>query len=141
MIKFEQLPSDVLSRIPEAKTVLAADDNVVFAYLFGGLASGKPRPLSDVDIAVYLQKTDNLAEYKLDLFHRITSALGTTELDLIILNTAPVSITGRILKNKEILVDKNPSLRHSFESLTLRKSFDFKVKEDTFFSVRYGIGR
>jgi predicted nucleotidyltransferase len=141
MIKFEQLPSDVLTRIPEAKEVLAADDNVVFAYLFGGLASGKPRPLSDIDIAVYLQKTDNLAEYKLDLFHRITNALGTTELDLIILNTAPVSITGRILQYKQVLVDKNAPVRHSFESLNLRKFFDFRMKEKIFFSVRYGIDR
>jgi len=141
MIKFEQLPSDVLTRIPEAKKVLATEDNIVFAYLFGGLASGKPRPLSDVDIAVYLQKTDNLAEYKLDLFHRITNVLGTTELDLIILNTAPISITGRILQDKQVLVDKDSPVRHSFESVTLRKFFDFKVKEDTFFLMRYGIGK
>jgi predicted nucleotidyltransferase len=38
MIKIEKLPADTLSRIPEAKIVLSKDDNVVFAYIFGGLA-------------------------------------------------------------------------------------------------------
>jgi len=139
MIKFEQLSPDVLTRISEAEKVLAADDNIVFAYLFGGLASGNLKPLSDIDIAVYLLKTDNLAEYKLGLFHRITDAFGSNELDLVILNTAPVSIAGRILQNKRILADKTPLLRNSFESITLRKFFDFKIKEGTFFSLRYGI--
>lgn len=141
MIKFERLPANILSRIPEVKRVLAQDDNIVFAYIFGGLAEGKVKPLSDIDISVYLRNTDNLSEYKLRLFDKLTDTLGTGELDLVILNTAPISITGRILRNKQILVDKEPPVRHAYESLTLRKFFDFRVKEDALFSMRYGVGR
>jgi len=141
MIKFERLPADILSRIPRAIKVLSEDNNVTFAYLFGGIAKGKVTPLSDVDIAVYLKDTDNLAEYKFTLFDKLTEALGTNELDLVILNTAPISLTGRVLQNKEILVDKSPFQRHRYESVTLRKFFDFKIKEEMFFSRRYGIGR
>jgi predicted nucleotidyltransferase len=141
MIKFEKLPANILSRIPEVKKTLIQDDNVVFAYIFGGFAEGKVKPLSDIDISVYLRDTDNLAEYKLQLFDRLSDALGTSELDLIILNTAPISITGRIVQNRQILVDKDPPIRHAYESLTLREFFDFKVKEDALFSMRYGIGR
>jgi predicted nucleotidyltransferase len=141
MIKFEKLPADILSRIPEVKKVLAEDDNVIFAYLFGGLAEGKVAPLSDVDISVYLRNTDHLAEYKLQLFDRLSDALGTSELDLVILNTAPISIAGRILQNGKTLVDKEPPVRHAYESLTLREFFDFKIKEDALFSMRYGIER
>jgi len=141
MIKFEKLPADILSKIPDVKRVLLEDHNVIFAYLFGGLSEGKLKPLSDIDISVYVRDTDNLAEYKLDLFDRLTDALSTNELDLLILNMVPVSIAGRILKNKLILVDNNPPIRHVYESLTLRKFFDLRVKEDVFFSMRYGFGR
>ncbi|MEW6213756.1 MAG: nucleotidyltransferase domain-containing protein [Nitrospirota bacterium] len=141
MIKFERLPANILSKIPEVKKALVQDNNVIFAYIFGGLAEGKVKPLSDIDISVYLRNTDSLAEYKLHLFDSLTDALGTSELDLVILNTAPISITGRILQNKQILVDKEPPIRHAYESLTLREFFDFKVKEDALFSMRYGIGR
>lgn len=141
MIKFERLPADILSKIPDVKRILLEDHNVIFAYLFGGLSEGKVKPLSDIDISVYVRDTDNLAEYKLNLFDRLTDALGTNELDLIILNMAPVSIAGRILENKLILVDKDPPIRHAYESLTLRKFFDLRVKEDAFFSTRYGVGR
>jgi predicted nucleotidyltransferase len=141
MIKFESLPANILSRIPHVKGVLAEDGKVVFAYIFGGLTEGKVNVLSDVDIAVYLRDTEDLAEYKINLFCRLTNSLGTSELDLIILNTAPVSITGRILQHKQNLVDKKPPVRHAYESLTLRKFFDFKVKEEALFTMRYGIGR
>jgi len=141
MIKFERLPTDILSKIPDVKRILLQDHNVIFAYLFGGLSEGKVKPLSDIDISVYVRDTGNLAEYKISLFDRLTDSLSTNELDLIILNMAPVSIAGRILENKLILVDKDPPIRHAYESLTLRKFFDLRVKEDAFFSMRYRVGR
>ena len=137
MIKFEKLPPDILARIPDAIKVLSEDNHVIFAYLFGGLVKGKVTPLSDIDIAVYLKDMDNIAEQKLLLFDELTDALGTNELDLVILNTAPISLAGRVLQKKEILIDKIPSQRHLYESLTLRKFFDFKIKEEMFFSRRY----
>jgi predicted nucleotidyltransferase len=140
MIKLEKLPPDILSRVRGTERLLVQDPNVVFAYLFGGLARGVVKPLSDVDIAVYLRDTANLAEYKILLFDRLTELLGTSELDLVTLNTAPVSIVGRILQNKLVLVDKEPFLRHQFESVKLREFFDFRIKEDAFFARRYGLG-
>ncbi|MDD5435713.1 MAG: nucleotidyltransferase domain-containing protein [Nitrospira sp.] len=140
MIKFEKLPQEILSKIPEGRDALLEDNNVIFAYLFGGFAEGRITPLSDIDIAVYLKPTDNVAEYKLGLFDRLADSLGTNEIDLVILNTAPVSLAGRILQKKQIIVDKNPPVRHLYESLTLRKFFDFKIKENIYFQRRYGIG-
>jgi predicted nucleotidyltransferase len=37
-----------------AEDYLKVQPDILFAYLFGGLALGEPKPLSDVDIAVYL---------------------------------------------------------------------------------------
>ena len=140
MIKFEQLPADILQRLSAVKAILLQDENIIFAYIFGGLAKGEVRPLSDIDIAVYVKHKENLPEYKIHLFKEITDALGTDEVDLVILNTASVCISGRILQNKQVLVDKFPFQRHSYESLTLREFFDFRIKEDFFFKRRYGIG-
>lgn len=141
MIKFEKIPAGIAARIPALITVMDADGRIIFAYLFGGLARGEQKPLSDVDIAVFLTGTDGLAEYKLDLFDRLTDTLGTSELDLVILNTAPVSIAGRVLQNKETLVDKEPFRRHAYESVTLRKFFDFGIKEKEILFRRYHVGR
>lgn len=141
MIKFEKLPPDILARLPSVKEVLAEDRRIIFAYLFGGLASGKIAPLSDIDIAVYLSSMENLGEYKLDLFDRLSNALCADEIDLVILNAAPESIAGRVLQKKQLLADKEPFLRHDYESLTLRKFYDFSLKEAMILNKRYKIGQ
>jgi predicted nucleotidyltransferase len=141
MIKFEKIPDDIKQRLPEVAKALEKDPRVLFAYLFGGLASGEQRPLSDIDVAVYLTDTASLAEFKLDLFERLSVLFGTAEIDLVILNSAPLSLAGRVLQKKHVLVDKEPFRRHRYESLTLREFFDFSKKEEAYFKSRYGIGR
>ncbi|MBI5074498.1 MAG: nucleotidyltransferase domain-containing protein [Nitrospirae bacterium] len=140
MIKIEKLPPDILTKLPDAARVLEQDSDVIFAYLFGGLADKVIKPLSDVDLAVYIKEINDLAEFKMQLFDKLTDALGTGELDLVILNTAPVSLAGRILQKRVVLSDKEPFRRHVYESVTLREFFDFRIKEDIFFKRRYGIG-
>ena len=139
MIRHKRLPAGIYENIKGAKKVLLKDTNVIFAYLFGGLVRGAA-PLSDVDIAVYLKDEIDAPEFRLGLFDELTDSLKTDELDLVVLNTAPLSLAGRILMNKKVLVDKEPFTRHLYESLTLRKFLDFKVKEESFLKRRYSIG-
>jgi len=141
MMKLEKLPGDILLRMADARKVFFADEAVIFAYLFGGLATGHVQPLSDVDIAVYITRTADLAMYKLNLFEKLVDALGTSEVDLVILNTAPLSLAGRVLQNKQVLVDKEPGQRHAYESLTQREFFDFRILEEAYFKRRYQYGR
>ena len=66
--------------------------------------------------------------------------LETDEIDLIILNTAPLTLKKRILENKKIIVDKAPFFRNNYESLILRKYFDFAIKEMDILKRRYFYG-
>jgi predicted nucleotidyltransferase len=129
MIKTSKLPVNILKLLPDAKDYLEAHPKVIFSYLFGGLARHQPLPLSDVDIAVYLKQDSNFAESKLDILGRLMDILHTDEIDLVILNRADISLAMNIIKLKKIIVDKDPFERHLFESLIMRKSFDFSFKE------------
>ena len=129
MIKTHKLPVNILDLLPGAVDYLKAHPKVIFSYLFGGLAKYQPLPLSDVDIAVYLKRDSNFAECKLDILGQLMDVLHTDEIDLVILNRADISLVFNILKSKKIIVDKNPFERHRFESLMMRKSFDFSHKE------------
>ncbi|MBE0599367.1 MAG: nucleotidyltransferase domain-containing protein [Desulfuromonadales bacterium] len=139
MIKFKLIDPQTIDRLPAVEKILSEEAGVVFAYLFGGFAAGRPTPLSDVDIAVYFDSKADLARRKLDLFDRLADALGTAELDLVPLNTAPLSLAGRILQNRRILADRNPPFRHAYESLTRREFFDFSRKECDILLRRYAI--
>jgi len=137
MIKFDKLPSDILQLLPEAVDYLESHPEVLFAYLFGGLARGKPQPLSDVDIAIYLRTGKNVAEEKLEILGDLVTILQTDEIDLVVLNTAALALVMNIVKARKIIVDKDPFSRHIFESVTMRKYFDFSIKEAAMLQRRY----
>ncbi len=141
VIKTHRVPEDILDRISQAKVYLEGHPRVLFVYLFGGLAKGKPTPLSDVDIAVYLSKGGDVAQEKMEILGKLMDILGTDEIDLVMLNTASLPLKARIIENKKVITDKDPFVRHKFESLTLREYFDFSVKEMGIFKRRYSLGR
>lgn len=129
MIRYTPLPGNMEKLIPKVSDYLASCEEVLFAYLFGGLAKGDQRPLSDVDIAVYVSGSVDFAEKKLEILGRLNDILTTDEIDLVILNTAPVSLEIKILEHKQVLVDNDPFFRHRYESMVMRKSFDFSILE------------
>jgi predicted nucleotidyltransferase len=137
MIKFKKLPSDILQLLPDAVEYLESHPQIVFAYLFGSLARGKPQPLSDVDIAIYLRTGGKVAERKLEILGNLVAILQTDEIDLVVLNTAALSLVMNIVKARKIIVDKDPFSRHIFESVTMRKYFDFSIKESAMLQRRY----
>jgi predicted nucleotidyltransferase len=129
MIKTSKLPVNILELLTGARDYFEAHPKVIFSYLFGGLARHHPLPLSDVDIAVYLKQDSDFAESKLNILGRLMDILHTDEIDLVILNRDDISLVINIIKSKKIIVDKDPFERHLFESLIMRKSFDFSFKE------------
>ena len=137
MIKYQKLPQNIGQLLPTAESYLQSHHNVLFAYLFGSLAKGDPTPLSDVDIAVFLKPGVNNAKNKLELLGGLIDILKTDEIDLVVLNTADLPLVMNILKNKKVLVDNNPFARHNFESLAMRKYFDFSIKEAALLRRRY----
>ncbi|MBA7525693.1 hypothetical protein ES705_17846 [subsurface metagenome] len=141
MIKDKKLPENILNLLPQANNFLENYPKVVFAYLFGSLTKGKVNPLSDIDVALYLKKGTNFSGEKMVILEELIDIFGTEEIDLVILNIAPLTLKARIVGNKKILVDKDPFLRHSFESLVLREYFDFSKKEEDIFKRRFSLGR
>jgi uncharacterized protein len=138
MIRFKKIPDDIDQRVALLSDLFATDSNVVFAYLFGGLLNTRRNSLSDVDLGIYVRNTKSL-DY-LVLFHKISQILGTDEIDLVVLNSAPISLAGRVLQNRKVLIDKDPFLRHRYESRILREFFDFAIREREILRRRYGIG-
>jgi predicted nucleotidyltransferase len=141
MIKEKKLPENILDFLPQVVDFLKNRQKVVFSYLFGSLARDKVLPLSDIDIAIYLKEGVDLDKEKMSILQNLIDLLGTEEIDLVLLNTAPLTLKARTVENKKILVDKEPFLRHSFESLVLREYFDFSKKEEEIFKRRFSFGR
>ena len=120
-----------------ALAFLQSRSDIEFAYLFGTFGKGKPLPLSDVDVAIYLRETVDILEKKMEILGVLIDLLETDEIDLVILNEAPLTLKMKILESKAIVVDHSPFLRHRFESLVMREYFDFSVLERAILERRF----
>ena len=59
------------------------------------------------------------------------------DIDLVVLNQASLPLMMNVIKSRRIIVDKYPFIRHKFESLIMRKYFDFSFLEKNILIRRY----
>jgi predicted nucleotidyltransferase len=137
MIRYTKLPENIERLLPKAQAYLQSRSDITFAYLFGSLARGRSTPLSDVDIAVYLSEGEITIERKMEILGKLMELLETDEIDFVILNTAPLTLRMKVLENKTVIVDNAPFLRYAYESVTMRKYFDFSIKEMSILERRF----
>lgn len=104
-------------------------DGVVAASLFGSQAAGKAGPLSDVDVAVWLDPSLSDSErfrIRLQLTGQAASALRTNEVDLVVLNDAPPLLKHRALRSAVRLLDRDPVARVRLERHAVAEYLDTK---------------
>lgn len=140
MIRRRPLPHGVAMTLDTLGHALEQCPAVRFAYLFGRAASGRLTPLSDIDVAVFLDDKVDPLEARLAAIGAVTAHLRSDEIDVVVLNSAPTSLVGRVLLTRKVILDRDPFMRHRFESLALRQFFDFRVLEHTQLALRFGHG-
>ncbi len=136
MIRNTPIKHDIRKLIPEAETYLKSREDIHFAYLFGSFARGSTSPFSDLDIAVYLAGAE-LADKRMEILGDLIDIFKTDEIDLVILNTAPLTLRMNILLSKRLLADNAPFVRHAYESMTIRSYFDFSKIETNILERRF----
>jgi predicted nucleotidyltransferase len=101
--------------------------SVVFAYLFGSIATRRAHAGSDVDVAVYLEQPDDPIESSLNLADRLSKESGVGQLDILVLNQAPLPVLARVIRERLVLYSRDEPARVRFESRSLREFFDFEI--------------
>jgi predicted nucleotidyltransferase len=135
MIRRAPLPADIRHRLPRLAEVFRDDVQVAAVYLFGSFARGTEGPLSDVDIAILLEpRIDRarLAALTLHYTQAVLATLGTDEVSVVMLDTAPLPLRYRVIRDGLVLLDRSPTARRDFEVQTQSAYFDFKPALDAY---------
>ncbi len=97
------------------REALAAAPGFEAAWLFGSLARGTARAESDVDVALWGGgPPTTLEDLRTDLADQLSRLLGR-EVQLVVLDSAPVDLVHRVLRDGVLLVDRDRAARIRFE--------------------------
>ena len=120
------MPTAAIER--ELRDLFAAHpDGIIAAYLFGSVARGTAGARSDVDVAVLFEVAPpaTLEGLPLDLESQIARLVGRPA-QVIVLNTAPVGLIHRVLRDGVLLLDRARSARIRFEVRARNEFFDLQ---------------
>jgi len=97
--------------------------DISLAFLFGSIAEGRNHSLSDIDIAVYYQKSKPIKRH-LQLVNDICSLLKTDNVDVVNMNEASPLIMHDILSFGNLLLCRNDNLYVQLRLKALREYDD-----------------
>ena len=110
----------------QIRQTLSDIQGIRFSYLFGSSAKDKRGALSDIDVAVYLEKRFNNFDHHLMIHHQIRKALKQ-EVDLIILNEIRnLYLVESIIKDGIVITDDEKDFRLYYETIMLHRILDYK---------------
>ena len=114
----------MIDKSNDIKKIFAEEKNILLTYLFGSQLKGKTGPLSDYDFAVFLsQKTSFSFKHKLK--NKLINILDNKQVDLVILNDAPIELKYNVIATGKIIYQKNSVAKVEFEADTLSRYFDY----------------
>lgn len=94
--------------------LISTREEIDLSYLFGSSVK-VPGALSDIDIAVLLNRKQSY-RYKYELNHELCVALKRADVDLVILNKAPISLKFNVISEGILVFERDLNLRVEFES-------------------------
>jgi uncharacterized protein len=131
------------AKIQKLKDYLEKRDDVVMAFLFGSQAKGYARATSDWDIGVYfksksveLEVEDIHSDYPQEdsVWGDLTEIVATDSVDLIVLNKAPASLAGSVLRGLE-LVNKDRALWTRYMLIVTGLAEDYQMFADDYHRI------
>lgn len=128
-LKRKHIPSEQKENIlTKIKENIRQEEEIVFAYLYGSFS--EEDGFNDVDIGVYVDEEkfpsdEAIFKYSLSLAVKIEMELEGFEIDICILNQAPLSFQYQVITEGKVIVEKENDRRVDFECRVRDLYFDF----------------
>lgn len=123
---------ELLDRLRDAAPGVLADEEIVFAYLFGSQVRGGAVADSDIDVAVLVgsgsdRETPQPVATAIRLAGRLERKLATGPIEVVVLNGAPLPLAGRVVAEGRPFYSTDEPRRVGYESLIFRQFADFDL--------------
>lgn len=104
---------------------------VLVTYFYGSRISGQALPKSDLDLAIVVKSQDSL-KYR-DIYLELNQIIKDLEVDVrIITADTPPNFIFQVLKNSQLIYQKDPLKKVEFEARALRDYYDSQHIRDIY---------
>lgn len=134
----KKLPDNVSEKLPALIDLVSGDTDVVALFVFGSLATGELTPLSDLDLGILLDKKlsgQERFDKHIDLIGKFTGLMNTDEIDIIILNNAPMRFVNKVLTTGKLLFERDRQALVDLYERNTKVFLDFKYFIDEYNQV------
>ena len=135
------MASDTVDRqlVERLTRALEARAEILEAYLFGSRARGDDHGDSDIDVAVYIDtERARIGKwgYEAELTTDLMAALGTNDIDVVLLNRADPLLYHRVLRDGVRLLSRDLRATTTRAGQALSRYFDFLPQLDKMAAAR-----
>ena len=119
----------IAAHLPALETYLRTWGDILVAYLFGSYARGTAGPLSDVDLAVLLDGEPDAHQRfqaRLDITGAATDILQRGDVDVAVLNEAPLALAFRVIRDGVLLYALSHTIRREYVARITIEYLDFQ---------------
>ena len=133
---------EIISRLQAELPGILHGRPVMLAYLFGSVVDGTALPSSDVDIALVLEPSCDLAPYdrmkmEFDIAAEVEKRCSVKEADIRSIDSAPLTVKGTVLTEGVLLFSRDEEFRVDYEVHMRKMYFAFlpvaKMMREEFF--------
>jgi predicted nucleotidyltransferase len=111
--------------VEHIRRVIARHHDIILAYLFGSQVEGNVGPLSDIDVALLLDKPDETGTVRNTVRSAIASAADQERVDVVFLNRAAVQLAYSIIVAGELIYERDAYTRVEYEAKIMSLYFDY----------------
>lgn len=113
--------------VERGSRLFSQDGDVVLVYLYGSQTKGTTHPLSDVDVAILLDKRVKEKDYldkQLEYMRKLEPIFESDKVIVAILNEVTVLLAYEVIRYGEVLYARSEGERVKFEVKVMREYFD-----------------
>lgn len=129
-------------KVSQIKEYFLKRKDIVLAFIFGSKVKGEESKISDWDIGVYfkpekkleIEETKNYPQAA-SVWADLADILKTDNIDLVVLNRAPLNIVASILREGRPLVVKDEDLFLKILIISLKISSDYREFVDRYYEI------
>lgn len=118
------------------QSILQAEDDILFAYLYGSVGRGMDRPDSDIDVGIFLANPQKMDRYYPEQpAVRLEKTVGR-EVDVRVLNGRNLAFLHQVLSRGILLFSRDERPRVQFESTVYDHYLDISYYMKQYDAIR-----